>query len=231
VRLGEILPDYPGVSGGWQTVRKAMSLYLPRSLNSLEFQMKHRSLQTSQVSQASGASHKSLRSQKDIAFKIGDEVVLRYKRVALRALVVEYLPAEPDASIITALLAEARILLDQDHLDDLKAQLRSIAWLQSTGVSMSSDEKLQFGELSRAVMIKTHLGASNLTPKRLVAPTLVVDCQKLESENQEPVPQEDYPEHKYGDARSEGPAPNAQATQMPVQQSFEPSRKDFQEGV
>jgi hypothetical protein len=93
---------------------------------------------------------------------------------------------------------------------------------------MTPDEKLQFGELSRAVMIRTPLGASNLTPKRLVAPTLVVDGQKFESEDQELVPQENYPVYEYSDAKSEGPAPDAPAIQITVQHSFEPSGQDFQ---
>ena len=63
------------------------------SLSSEEFQPSRVSNEaplfvTSQESQVSNASHKSLPPQKDIAFKIGNEIVLRHKGVALRALVV-----------------------------------------------------------------------------------------------------------------------------------------------
>jgi hypothetical protein len=179
---------------------------LPRRLKRLADSKKRSLVVSSEKFPASKVSHDTPRHRKNVEFGIGDKAVLHHKEVALPALVVECSPSGPETSVITTLLAEACSLLAQDELDDVKAQLRSVVWLQSTGVSVTSDEILQFGKLIRVVLTRMHLEARNLAFGKLVAPVLEFNKSREHVSNVQ----------------------EAQLARLPAQQGFESLKQDFQ---
>jgi hypothetical protein len=151
-----------------------------------------------------------------MVFKVGDEIVLRHKKIVLRALVVECLPAEPDAPIITVLLAEARMFLDQSKFDEVEAQLSYVALLQQRGIYMSKEDHLHFSELGRDTMMRKFASTKDPTPRMPEMPDLAVGCQE-----QVDAAQDDGQDVMYHDGHPEEYAPSSPET----------AQQDFQEGV